>query len=395
MDSYTQFMYDMATSPQLKLHDAVALLRKDAHVRSVRDTLSKLTGIPPEDRGALQTTLTDALMETSPGGKRDSVARKVRMWMADDVRFVRKESAIQLCFALKLPLRECEELLYRLCGEGFHWRDPRDIVYIYARTWELTYDAAAALLSELEKEKLLQISSDSFVDTYTAEVREMVRQLGTPEELKAFFRENGHKLGAFHNTAYQLFQGFLELLIQPELNDQLEVDEKYSIRSIMHNYFHDQLIPRLKQAAKGDDRLEAAVLSALQEDIRQNWPDEMTISKMQHRKVDVTRKVLVLLFLATDGGVSGYGGMDADAGDYDDYADALDAAMSPGQYFEDMLWRMNSMLIECGFAPLDSRAPFDWMILFCMCADDSIFIDERLQHFLMDLFSGGTEAPEL
>ena len=49
----------------------------------------------------LQSFLTSALASTNPSSKRENVARKVRMWLADDVRFLRKDSAIQFCFAFK------------------------------------------------------------------------------------------------------------------------------------------------------------------------------------------------------------------------------------------------------------------------------------------------------
>lgn len=394
MDSFTKFMYDMATSPQLTLHEAVESLRKNAYTRTVRDALANATGIPPEDRSALQAVVTNALMRTAPSAKRESISRKVRMWLADDMRFVRKESAIQLCFALELPLKESENLMYRLCGEGFHWRDPRDIVFICARMWGQTYEEATVLLNALKADGLLESDTVDSAENYTGEVRELIRQITSLEELKLFLRENRQKFGAFHNTAYQLFTGFLDILSEPRIDDQLQEDEKFSIRSIMRCYFYEQFIPRLEKAAKGDKQVEESVLSALQEDIRQNWPDEMTISRMAHRKVDVTRKVLILLFLATDGGLSDYADMGDDC-DYDSYADELEGDTGPGQDFEDMYWRMNSMLIECGFAPLDSRAPFDWMILYCMCADDSVFIDGRMQRFLRDLFPASEATPDL
>ena len=401
MDSYTSFMYDLATSPQLTLKAAVELLYKDAHVRTVKDTLSKVAGIPTEERGKLQNFLTDALMDTDSGRKRDNVARKVRMWLADDVRFLRKDSAIQLCFAFKLSLKESENLMYRLCGEGFHWREPRDIVFINALMWGWTYEQSSEYLFELKQEGLLEISSVGNADKFTGELREMIQQISSPEELKTFFRENKQNFGTFHNTAYQLFTGFLNLLSEPNdlilpPDDEKRVaKERYSIRNIMNCYLYEQFIPRLKKAAKGNKQVEESVLTALQEDIRQNWPDEITISRMQHRKVDVTRKVLVLLFLATDGGLSEYA--NRKDGNPDKFADDLEDEddLPSDLYFEDMYSRMNSMLIECGFAPLDSRSPFDWMVLYCMCAEDSLFIDGRMQRFLSGLFPSNEETLEL
>ena len=94
---------------------------------------------------------------------------------------------------------------------------------------------------------------------------------------------------------------------------------------------------------------------------------------MINRKTDITRKVLILLFLATDGGES-------------DYGDWNDEEQSTEEIFEDRYERMKEMLIDCGFSPLDPRSSFDWMIMYCMCADDSYIIDEQMQGFIKAMF---------
>ena len=94
---------------------------------------------------------------------------------------------------------------------------------------------------------------------------------------------------------------------------------------------------------------------------------------MLNRKTDVSRKALILLFLATDGG------MDEEAFYEDEDAE---------EFFEDAYSRMNGMLANCGFAPLDPRCAFDWMVLYCMCVDaeDSLLIDSRIHRFLEEIF---------
>ena len=378
---YTRLMYEAATSAYLTLPQAVEQLRRDAHARTVRDTLAKAAGIPAEDKGALQAFLTDALMETTPGAKRDSVSRKVRVWLNDEeMRTITKESAIQLCFALKLPLQEADALLMRLCEEGFHWRDQREIVYIYALMRGQDYTYATALYAAMEQRGVLDKRREGAPTSYTAAARERLQSIGSEAELEEYLQGSAQELGALHNTAYSLFMDFLELLGLPVLDDQLPDVRELSVRNIMDTYLHERFIPRIRRAAKGD--AEKAALTALQKDIRQSWPDETALSKMVHRETDVTRKVLILLFLATDGGTSEYG-------------DDLDFELTPEESFEDMYGRMNSMLADCGFAPLDSRVPFDWMVLYCMCADESIFIDGRVQRFLSELFSTGDGKAEL
>jgi len=180
-------------------------------------------------------------------------------------------------------------------------------------------------------------------------------------------------LGALHNTAYSLFVDFMDLLAAAEVQDDGSRGRELSVRRILDIYLHKDFVPRAQHKTKDNPDPQKLILSALQRSIRQNWPDEMTLSRMMHRDTDVTRKVLILLFLATDGGDS-------------DYADDIIGEQLPEDVFQDMYERMNSMLTDCGFAPLDSRVPFDWMILYCMCADESIFIDGRIQQFLTRVF---------
>ena len=95
-----------------------------------------------------------------------------------------------------------------------------------------------------------------------------------------------------------------------------------------------------------------------------DWPDEVTLSRMKNRKADVTRKVLMLLFLATDDG---------------------DAAFRSTQL------RMNQMLADCGFRKLDPRNAFDWLVLYCMrsSADTETMdgLNEQLPYVLEMLFT--------
>ena len=77
----TQLMYNMATAETLTLAQAVEQLKRDAHVRTVREVLAKAAGIPVSEPKALQTFLTGRLLENSPPGTPSAaVQRKVRMW---------------------------------------------------------------------------------------------------------------------------------------------------------------------------------------------------------------------------------------------------------------------------------------------------------------------------
>ena len=107
-----------------------------------------------------------------------------------------------------------------------------------------------------------------------------------------------------------------------------------------------------------------------------SWPDESTISKMKSRKTDVTRKVLILLFLATDLGPA-YA---------DDEDEDMEFALSEEECFEQLYQSLNDMLLQCGFKQLDPRSPFDWLILYCICTGDMFDVDIRMKNMFQEMF---------
>lgn len=378
---FTQLMYDMATSPSLTLAQAVERLKRDAHLRTVSETLSKYAGIPADGAKALQAFLTDKLLADSPPDtKRDNVSRKVRMWLGGDVQSISKQGAIQLCFALGLSYEDANQFLYRICGEGFHWRDPEELVFLYALREKMTYPQALALRDDMAEKKLL-ISGRGDSETFTDLVRRNAEHIADAGELEELLRQYQGQLGSFHNTAYALFRDYLDLLCAPEIDDLLDPDKKISVREVTAAYLHETIISRFKKAPRDAPEAEQEALSALQRDIQQNWPDEITLSRMLHRKTDVTRKTLILLFLATDGA--------AGAEDLDD-----DELPEEDEAFEGRYARLNAMLCDCGFSPLDSRSPFDWMIIYCMCIEEAMFIDTEVEAFLSAIFPQPPSGPE-
>lgn len=373
-EDLTQLMYRMATSQTLGLRQAMELLREDAYVRPVRETLAKFAKKSPDDTKALQTFLVEALLKQSPEGTaRESVERKVRMWMKDNMQSISKSGAIHVSFALGLPVEEANVLLQRACGEGFHSRDPEEIVFLHALKEGLSYPEALALQAAMEDKGLLKREKSGEKELLTKIVRKDLDALEGTAGLEDFLREYQGRLGSFHNTAYEMFKGYMDLLTCAEIDDGLDAERRMSVRKVTDIYLHEKLIPRIQRTARKDSEAGALVLSALQRDIQQNWPGEAVLSKMMNRKVDVSRKALILLFLATDGGLEG---------------EEEEGEVEEEEVFEDAYSRMNGMLVNCGFAPLDPRCAFDWMVLYCMCVDaeDTLLIDSRIHRFLEEVF---------
>lgn len=377
-EDLTQLMYRMATSQTLELRQAMTHLREDAYVRPIRETLARYAKKPQDNIKGLQTFLVEALMGQSPEGTpKESVERKVRMWMKDGTQSMSKSGAIQTSFALGLSVEETNGFLQRTCGEGFHSRDPEEIIFLYALKEGLSYPESLALQGEMKRKGLLtQEKHEKYAEdrVLTGIVRKNLDALEDAAGLEEFLREYQGRLGSFHNTAYEVFRDYIDLLTGAEIDDGLEAESRLSVREVTDVYLHEKLVPRIRRAAKNDTETESLVLSALQRDIRQNWPDEVALSRMINRKADISRKALILLFLATDGG-TGEG-------------EEAEEEREEEETFADAYSRMNGMLVNCGFAPLDPRCAFDWMVLYCMCVDaeDTLLIDGRIHRFLEEVF---------
>lgn len=402
--------------------EAAEVLLNYKHFRTLGDVLNSFC-----DGANVKKTLVDGLLDWFPDSNRDSVDRKVRNWLAGRNQSIDKADAFILAHVLGLTLDKTNEFLKMTVGEGIHWRDPEDIVWSYAILHQLTPDKIRNLL---ERMNLLYKSSDgkkpSIAGGYTMEVYEKMQSVlfGSEEELLNFIAAGRENLGVFHNTAYQMFMQFMKLLEKGFADDDIEMlfremtqkekkkkeaeaadrketarrevamagvtfdenrkitlsdldgdtelyqPESLTTRDVLETYLYRNLVP-----AKEDKRAKKTdPFFAIRHSIRQNWPDEFTLSRMKNRQIDVGRKVLILLFLATDGSNSDY----EDLNEEEEY--------SQEETFQDIYTRLNLMLTSCGFLKLDPRSAFDWMVLFCISTGDLWESDARIQSMLLEMF---------
>lgn len=380
MTQLSKSIYDKAVSEELTIQEAIAFLEQQEKIRTLKEKLERFY------KGKnLRRTLTEGLLHNHPNMSKDSIDRRVRGWLNDGSRSVRKSDAIEICFILKLSIEEADQLVAFISEEGLHWRNPDEIVFIFALKQGMDYLEAlelnsqmSLLLTQVKEKKVL--SKDSF----TPIIRTEISALNTKEELADYLQHAAGRLGRCHNNAYRLFMEMLDALEHPQFYESLEraelfEEEHLTIREILKEYFYENNVLYAKEivreSKKENSRLkdeEKRVFSAIQKNVSASWPDETTLSKMKSRKVDVTRKVLILLFLATDQG------MDAD--------EDIEEELTEEEIFEDLYGRLNDMLILCGFQTLDPRNPFDWLILYCICVQDIFDVDVRMRKIFKEMF---------
>lgn len=410
--------------------DAIDVLMRYKKFRTLKDILVSFGNSTD-----IRTTLVDGLMAWQPDAVRENVDRKVRNWLSGRTTSIRKPDAFVVSRILKLSLDRTNEFLKMASGEGIHWRNPEDIAWCYAIVRDLE---PAQILKLLERVRAIgstpKVTDDQ---SYTQEVYERLQNVLNQDEdsLIAVLQAEWSRFGTFHNTAYHLFTQYTDLLkkgyrgsdesylytpednlrslsdknlkkwekdhlaimesdrrdaekvgeiflpdqpgYQPTLEYQkgapeLMIPEEISDENMLEDYLYRKLVP------VGSQKQEDPVREVLQQVIRQSWPDVAGLSRMRKRQIDIPRKVLILLFLATDGSDSEFENMAYDDFEDDDYTEE--------DSFLDIYTRLNLMLISCGFLKLDPRSAFDWMILFCISCGDLCESDERIREMLTEMF---------
>lgn len=310
--------------------------------------------------------------------------------------------------------------------ESLHYRNPDEIVYIFALQHGLSYREAVGLKEQMMKKiSKIEENKEPADDSFTPVIRTEISALQNKEELADYLEHAASRLGRYHNSAYQEFMDRLKLLENPPSESLLmgkEFEKEHlTMRDILREYLFEKNILYAKEKERkgkkknsGLSEEERFVFTKVQESVSASWPDETTLSKMKSRKTDVTRKVLILLFLATDQGRDWSGLPEAYWADESENHDGaerqnkagypmdderipeywyedMEDAMTRDEAFEDLYIRLNDMLMLCGFAPLDPRSPFDWLILYCICVEDMIDVDARMRGIFKEMFGERAE----
>ncbi len=411
----------MATSEGVTVRGGIEFLENGMVPRSLRENLAKFS-----PGGDVRKILVDGLVHNHLDShvSRESTERRVRGWMRENkIQTLRKLDAIEVCFIFGLNIDRADGFVALVSGERLHWRNPDEIVYLFALKQGMDYREAKALNVKLQEvlsqaKEAENLSEDSF----TPIIRQEIEKINTREELADYLKEAAPRMGRYHNTAYQLFMEMMEVLKHPEqygaeVGIDFQKEDKVNVRSILRDYLYTgEVRPAKKKALDSKKNREAVptgtshkdgeavptgtshkdgerdftdllsqeeklVWTDIHRQVSKGWPDETILSKMKFRKVDVSRKVLILLFLATDP-------QDEDMEEEDD----PDFILSEEDLFEDLYWRLNHMLARCGFLPLDPRSPFDWLILYCICAGDLLEVDERMRGIFQEMFGGKNQG---
>lgn len=373
--------FDEIKSRAMTPSEMIAFLEDGALYRTFPDVLTEV--YPHAD---LAPRLSRGLAKLS-GSELSGIQRKVRNWMNGSNTPQNREQLFEIAFVLGLSEGAANRLLASASDCGIHYRNPQELVYAYALRTGLSWADAQALLARMKPlyedgmrdgqaaRAALMASGDTTGSPviYTRQLRDDFAHVDTEDDLRSFFTLYATQFGEIHETAYEKFMELLGYLQDPEGGEGYQ-----SIGHIVDEYMRMN-VPDTKRVAK---------LSYLQKVIKKNWPTETMITRMKNRTIDVSRKVLLLLFLITED--FEYNPAYADDDDESNrdiyYEDLIED--DPEERLEIRLNQINLFLEHYGMNLLDPGNPFDCLVLYALRAeyDEQDSMSENVKNAIEVLF---------
>ena len=344
---------------------------------------------------------------------RDTIRRNVSNWMDGRTVPSKRLDVIGACFALGLDVNVADDFLRQASGCGFHMREPLEIALFYCLHTQKGIPESAALIRGLD----LSFSAPAPGEEAKVKTTEIVEgefwsRVRSEEDLVEFLDENRPSFSKMHNYAFERFKYYYSAVAASEKSGDSPAktgETPYMERQSVGRVVAD----RLRFGVPLAENLQG--YSEYQKAIRESWLGETSVKRILERKEDVTRKALLLLYIAASGAGqstyltremidgeiynnihSAYSGILDDAGSEFDEWDACDD-LTPQQSLREHTTRLDLVLTDCGFARLDPRAPFDWLVMYSLCVNEADYneeqrhecglMSERLEQVLGLLFS--------
>ncbi len=318
----------------ISAQDAAALLKQ---LDGIPTFGAAITAMYPH--ADLREKLTDAFCELD-GVSRESADRRIRNWLSGKNAPQNREDIFVCAFALGLDEQSTSSLLGVCCDSIIHYRNPKELTYAFALRSGYSYAHALQLYESLPDQGYGVTRPPT---VYTTAVRRSFEPAADEAQFVASYIEHLPILGEFHNKAYTYFQHYMSVLFAPD-----DDTESYSVENVIELY--------LRPYDEGGRNRQK--LDKIQKIVRRAFPNATDLRAMQARRLDIPRKLLLLLYLVTENS------FDTEYNEWDeDYVSAQER-------FEQNWWGINLMLTDCGMPVLRPENPFDRLILYALNTED-------------------------
>ena len=249
---------------------------------------------------------------------------------------ISRESAVKILLALNIDnIAEAEQFIMRVCKDGadaFYARDYRDIIYMFCLRHKYGIDKMLELTEQYKHLGHENAGAGDFDKnvTLTEYLENKFYGLETEDELHEFFSESSDYFGSFNRSAYKKFMECYNLAVY-EIKRYKSEDtaEKYSHAEVSVDEICGEI-------ANIPDKKKKTGLNIIQKIIAKDEPNRQKLTNIKNKKERVPRKYLILFFLMVWGDMENY---------------------------KESILTLNEALDECGMPRLDSRNPFDWIVM--------------------------------
>lgn len=296
--------------------------------------------------------------------KPDSVSRKVRLWLSGQNKPSDREDLFRIAFALGLNPAQASLILGICTDYGIHYRNGRDVIYAWFLKNGKAYQDARAFYESLPKAPPLESLSEGLSPHLTQMMRDETQLSRDEDELRENYIRNLPHFGTMHLRAYAYFEKYLGQLIHPTSAWGEEDEADYSLESVMEEYFSLKMPSGKKRSG----------YSVVQKLIKANWPNTTALKNIRAHKLDVPRKVLLLLYVITENIMD------------DAYHESDEDYLTLEERLEDHWMMLNSILSDCGMPLLDPRNASDWLVLYAITAQEEA-MSERMEQVIELMFA--------
>ncbi len=206
---------------------ARAYLEKGIRVPTFPEILAEYSGVT--DASALREKLCTRLQGMIGEPNAASIRRKVSVWFTGKTAPENRGQLVRIVFALDMSDEQAQNFLACAGGGCLHQRNPIELAYLYALRSRLGYNEACHLI-----ERIRHIAIGGQGKTEVLE-NEFTKIRGE-DEFVDFIRQQRMNLGELHNTAYEYFQEYMEVLTKPPDSFPHLPERAYSVREIVQMY---------------------------------------------------------------------------------------------------------------------------------------------------------------
>jgi len=386
--------YDLAYDlSELSLDKVVHYLDKEFDLRTHSEVFNDAIRERAKKLGISKDEL---IKELKKEKKSSSWEKSVSSWLSGKHELTKRkrETIIEIAFALKMTPKEANAYLNRCFEDGFYMRDIKDVIYVECLEKGLKYEEACKIIKaydnsdydhdEPKKSDLIPNNE------YTKYLEE---QFANKKNLKEFIGQNKQYFGSFRRKAHERLMEFYN-----------NIKEEFDDISILEDYIVDECVKKEK-STKSNNRMSEEVYDwivmsipkiKLKEGTAKKIRDLIvegisgrdTMSKLVNKTVlekkgkvePINRKLLILAYLASEK-------EEIEMEKYSKEEDELKA-------FKKHLYKINEVLLkECGMPALDPRNPFDWVILHVLRR--AYYEDESIVFIMPELVIKMIEAAEV